>query len=208
MVVACRGALDGGTFRMVRFLLLPMTPDHPRLIPPLALALVLFGLSACNLQPSVSLKVTDADGEELEVPLSSVPPPVTDGVVTVKSFTFAPWDMGPDKPKALTFSFIVGFADGAVPKSIVIDDFTEQPVLQVFADMNAHVVKDHLWGAVSVPYAPQDEHVKWVLNLDNNVRVYRFTIILKDGSKHVLLKPIFIPSQMKVFMRTQLGINN
>jgi hypothetical protein len=158
------------------------------------------------MQPNVSVRVTVADGSTMDVPLTQAPPPVTDGVVSVKNFQFAPWDMGKDKPKAITFTFVVGFAEGAEPASVVVDDFTEQPILEIFADKNAHVVKDHLWGAVTLPFAPQDEHVKWVLNLDNNVRVYRFTIKLRDGTTHVLLRPIFVPAQMKDFMRTQLGV--
>ena len=179
-------------------------PIRASLIP--VLASLLLAASGCLMQPNVSVRVTVADGSTMDVPLTQAPAPVTDGVVTVKNFQFAPWDMGKDKPKAITFTFVVGFAEGAEPASVVVDDFTEQPILEIFADKNAHVVKDHLWGAVTLPFAPQDEHVKWVLNLDNNVRVYRFTIKLRDGTTHVLLRPIFVPAQMKDFMRTQLGV--
>jgi hypothetical protein len=181
-----------------------MNPVRASLIP--VLASLLLAASGCLMQPNVSVRVTVADGSTMDVPLTQAPPPVTDGVVSVKNFQFAPWDMGKDKPKAITFTFVVGFAEGAEPASVVVDDFTEQPILEIFADKNAHVVKDHLWGAVTLPFAPQDEHVKWVLNLDNNVRVYRFTIKLRDGTTHVLLRPIFVPAQMKDFMRTQLGV--
>jgi hypothetical protein len=181
-----------------------MNPIRASLIP--VLASLLLAASGCLMQPNVSVRVTVADGSTMDVPLTQAPAPVTDGVVTVKNFQFAPWDMGKDKPKAITFTFVVGFAEGAEPASVVVDDFTEQPILEIFADKNAHVVKDHLWGAVTLPFAPQDEHVKWVLNLDNNVRVYRFTIKLRDGTTHVLLRPIFVPAQMKDFMRTQLGV--
>ena len=181
-----------------------MNPVRASLIP--VLASLLLAASGCLMQPNVSVRVTVADGSTMDVPLTQAPAPVTDGVVTVKNFQFAPWDMGKDKPKAITFTFVVGFAEGAEPASVVVDDFTEQPILEIFADKNAHVVKDHLWGAVTLPFAPQDEHVKWVLNLDNNVRVYRFTIKLRDGTTHVLLRPIFVPAQMKDFMRTQLGV--
>jgi len=36
--------------------------------------------------------------------------------------------------------------------------------------------------------------------------VYRFTVLLKDGTTHVLLRPIFVPAPMKDFIRSQLGI--
>ena len=182
-----------------------MNPAYLRLAP----ALVALGLlGACQMQPSVSVRIQAADGQTLDVPLSSAPEPVTDGVVTVKNLQFAPWDMGKDKPKAITFTFVVGFAEGSEPASILVEDFTEQPVITIFDDPKAHTVKDHLWGAVTRPYDPHDEHVKWILNLDNNVRVYRFTVKLRDGTTHVLLKPIFVPAQMKEFMRTQLGVKS
>jgi|GEM_PF-1295255 len=192
---------------MPRFPIDPMIPGCPSRALLAAVLSALVAGSGCLMQPSVSANVTTADGQTLEVPLGQGNVPVTDGVVSIKNFQFAPWDMGPNKPKAITFTFVVGFAPGSEPSSIVVDDFTEAPILQIFADMKAHIVKDNLWGAVSPPFAPQDEHVKWVLNLDNAVRVYRFTVKLRDGSTHVLLKPMFIPAQMKNFMRTQLGVN-
>jgi len=190
---------------------MPRTPIHPypsawlRLAP----ALLILGLvGGCLMEPSVSVRIQDADGQTLDVPLTSAPEPVTDGVVTIKNFQFAPWDMGKDKPKAITFTFVVAFTAGPEPSSIVIEDFTEQPVLTIFEDPKAHTVKDHLWGAVTRPFDPHDEHVKWINNLDNNVRIYRVTVKLRDGTTHVLLKPMFIPAQMKDFIRTQLGIKS
>ncbi len=178
--------------------------------PSLALSAVilstLLAASGCQLQPSVSAKVTTADGEMIEVPLESGNAPVTDGIITVKNFQFAPWDMGPNKPKAITFTFVIGFKDGYEPASVLLEDFTEQPILQVFSDPKTHPTKNHLWGAVSTPYAPQDPHINWMLDLDNSIRLYRFTVKLRDGTTHVLLKPMFVPGQMKLFIRTELGI--
>ncbi len=187
---------------------MPRTPTSPSAaclgLAPALLFLAL--ICGCQMEPSVSVRVQDADGQTIDVPLGSRPEPVTDGVVTVENFQFAPWDMGKDKPKAITFTFVVGFAVGSEPSSIIVDDFTEQPVLRIFEDQKAHITKDHLLGAVSLPFDPHDEHVKWINNLDNNVRVYRFTVKLKDGTTHVLLRPMFVPAQMKDFIRTQLGI--
>ena len=189
---------------MPRFLNPLMLPARPVLI--LALAALLVGGSSCLMQPSVSVRITVADGSSMDVPLTEVPPPVTDGVVTIRSFQFAPWDMGKDKPKAVAFTIAMAFAAGSAPESIRVEDFTEQPILEIFTDTHARVGKDGLYAGVSKPFAPEDEHVKWIMNLDNNVRVYRFTVKLKDGTTHVLLRPIFVPAPMKDFIRNQLGI--
>jgi hypothetical protein len=177
-----------------------------RVLLTVALLALLVGGSSCLMQPSVSVRITVADGSSMDVPLTEVPPPVTDGVVTIRNFQFAPWDMGKDKPKAIVFSFAMAFAAGSAPESIRVDDFTEEPILEIFTDPHGRVGKDGLYGGISKPFAPDDEHVKWIMNLDNNVRVYRFTVKLKDGTTHVLLRPIFVPAPMKDFIRNQLGI--
>jgi hypothetical protein len=162
-------------------------------------------LTACQMQPDYAMSVTSADGQKLEVPFSGKPIPVTDGVVTVGAIQFAPWEKDANnKAKTLAFSFLLKFAPGAVPAKIVIEDDTETPILQIFEDDNPHIVKDGLWAAVSRPFAPSDEHINWILNLDNNVRVYRVTVTLKDGTSHVLLKPVLIPAGMKQYMQKQL----
>ena len=169
-----------------------------------AVFLVLLG--GCSVAPDVSVRVTIADGQVIEVPLTTMPPPPTDGIVTIENFQFAPFDMGKDKPKAITFTYVVRLADGSKPANLLVEDFTEQPVLPILQDPKPLLVREHFVGGASRPFAPQDEHVKWILNLDNAVRIYRFTVKLADGSTHVLLKPVFVPAQMKSFLWTQLGV--
>lgn len=171
-----------------------------------AVATLLLGVG-CSMSPDVATIVTIADGTKVDVPLgANSSQPVGDEAMVIKLLQFSPWDMGPDKPKAIAFRFIIEFLKGAQPTSIVIEDVTEDPVELIYQDNHAHLIKGNVWGAGSRPFAPQDEHVKWILTLDNNVRVYRFTVKLADGSVHTLLKPIIIPGFMKDFMRTQLGL--
>jgi hypothetical protein len=180
-----------------------------------ALGLAALVLVSCSMQPEVAMAVTTADGVRLEVPLSAAPPPVSDGVVSVDAIQFAPWDIdAQNKAKTVAFSFVIGFKPGTVPTSIVIEDDTEQPILEIFRTEAPKTVKNpndplkfDLWGGVSKPFAPSDEHVNWILNLDNNIRVYRVTVVLKDGTTHVLLKPVFVPANMKSFMRKRLEVS-
>jgi hypothetical protein len=177
-------------------------------------ALAALVLASCSMQPDVAMAVTTADGVRLEVPLSSATPPVTDGVVSVDAIQFAPWELDAEnKAKTVAFSFVIGFKPGTVPVSIKIEDDTEQPILEIFHTDAPKTVKNpndplkfELWAGVSKPFAPSDEHVNWILNLDNNIRVYRVTVVLKDGTTHVLLKPVFVPSGMKSFMRKRLEL--
>lgn len=157
------------------------------------------------MQPEIAMSVTSADGQKLEVPYNGPQPAVTDGVVTVEQLQFAPWEVDADhKAKNLAFSFLLQFAPGALPGKIVIEDDTQMPILLLFEDDNPKIVKNNLWAGLSKPFAPSDEHVNWVLDLDNNVRVYRITVTLKDGSVHVLLKPVLVPAGLKAAIRTRL----
>jgi hypothetical protein len=178
-----------------------------RKLPPFAAAAAigLCGLAGCLMQPEVAMSVTSADGQKLEVPVTTAPTPVTDGTVTVNVLQFAPWELDADnKAKTLAFSFVIQFKPGTRPAKILVEDDTELPILQIFEEDHPKIVKDNLWGGVSRPFAPSDEHVNWVLNLDNNIRVYRVTVTLTDGTTHVLLKPVLIPANMKLYMRRRL----
>jgi hypothetical protein len=175
----------------------------------MALAIALAAAEVgCVMQPEVAISVTTGDGQKLDVPLNAKQLPVNDGTVSVNALQFAPWQLDADnKAKSLAFSFVIGFKPPAAPASILIEDDTEAPILQIYEDHHPVPLKGDLWGGVSKPFAPSDEHVNWILNLDNNVRVYRVTVVLKDGTTHVLLKPVFVPSAMKQFIRTRLELN-
>ncbi len=204
-VAACRAVRGRGTFVMPRILRTTMNRLWSAHGLAAALALAAAVLTGCQMAPEYAMSVTTADGQKLQVPFGGAPAPVTDGVVTVNSIQFAPWEMNADnKAKTLAFSFLIQFAHGSKPAKIVIEDDTDAPILMIFEDDNPHIVKNNLWAGVSKPFAPSDEHVNWILNLDNNVRVYRVTVTLKDGTSHVLLKPVLVPAGMKSFMQKRL----
>jgi hypothetical protein len=199
---------------MLRTLRTPLNLPWKLLGTSAALALAAMVLVSCSMEPEVAMAVTTADGQRLEVPLSAIPPPVTDGLVSVNAIQFAPWELdAQNKAKTVAFSFVIGFKPGSIPTSILIEDDTEQPILEIYKSDNPKIIKDpkdplkdSLWGGISKPFAPSDEHVNWILNLDNNIRVYRVTVVLKDGTTHVLLKPVFVPANMKSFMRKRLEV--
>jgi hypothetical protein len=171
-----------------------------------ALAIALLGLAGCVLQQEVAARVTTADGQVVDLPLTTIPTPISDGVVTVQSLQIAPWDIDKEKGKAktLAFTFVVQFAEGSKPTVITIEDVSEAPILPIFEDKGPKIVKNNLWGAVSSPISPHDAHVNWLLTLDNSIRVYRFTVKLADGTKHVLYKAIFLSAGMKNYIRSIL----
>jgi hypothetical protein len=205
-IAACRSPYCEGTLGMVSFLRKHMRTGTVIRTAAFCLSLGLLGQAGCVMQPTISLSVTTADGEKLDVPLNEAAGPATDGTMTVKVLQMSPWVVAKDKPKEITFSMIVEFVPGTVLKGIMIEDVTDTPIETIYEDPKAAVVKNNIWGAVSKPFAPQDEHVNWVLTVENSVRIYKFTAKLGDGTTHTVLKPMFVPSNVKEFMRTQLGL--
>jgi hypothetical protein len=191
---------------MPLFLKVKMAPNRILRTLALAAALAMLAHTGCVMQPAISLSVTTADGEKLDVPLNTAPAPASDGTMTVKVFQMSPWVVAPDKPKQITFSVIVQFIPGSVLKSMRIDDVTEAPIENISDEPHAAIMKDNVWGAVTRSFAPQDEHVNWILTVENSVRIYRLTAKLADGTTHTVLKPLFVPAAVKEFMRTQLGL--
>lgn len=168
----------------------------------LAAALMMGG---CLLKPDFSVVVTSADGVQMEVPLSSAPIQAEDGPVKLLNLQFAPWKM--EKGTGIAFSMGLEFKNGAKPTSILLEEDTEEPILPLLTDNNPKLGKGDRWLGVSQAFYPTDEHVNWVMTLDNGVRVYRVTVKLADGTTHVLRTPIFVPAASKAFMRTQLGVS-
>lgn len=158
------------------------------------------------MMPSYSVDVTAADGTALEVPLGKSKIEAESGPVKVMYFQFAPWKM--EKGNGLAFSFGLQFAKGAVPESVLLEDATEAPIFTLFSDAAPTVNAQGRWMCVSKPYAPVDEHVNWIMSLDNGVRVFRITVKVKDDKAYTLYVPIFVPAQSKGFIRTQLGVTS
>jgi len=162
------------------------------------------GLVGCLMRPSFAAKITTADGVLIEVPLSTQMPEVSDDAMTVNKLLFTPWTM--DKSKGLAIAFQVAFKAGAKPVTIAVDDVSDEPILNVYTDRAPVLSSKGNWNAVTPPHNPADEYAKWIMTLDNTIKVYRFTVKLADGTTHVLRYAIFVAGPIKGYMRSQLGV--
>jgi len=205
--LATTAALGGTSGMRLHLTTFKHAKSHGALAAAAALLLLGLALGGCNMSPDVAASVTIADGTKVNVPVGAAAnAPVDDGTVFIEVLQFAPWDMGKDKPRAVVFNFVIKFEKGAAPTSVKVEDVTEDPIEEIYNDEHAHLMKKNIWGGTTRPFAPQDEHVKWILTLDNNIRIYRFTVKLADGTTHQLMKPVMVPAFMKDFIRTQLGL--
>jgi hypothetical protein len=169
------------------------------------LAAFCVSITGCSLQPSFSVKITTADDVTMEVPLSRNTDINTgDDAVDVKVFRFVP--LSKDTMRALGYYFALKFKNGAQPTSVVIDDVSEAPIENIVADKAPKVEPDGKWAGASRAFEAEDPHVSWVDTLDNGIRVFRITAVLKDGTTHVLRLPIPMPAGTKAVFRAELGI--
>jgi hypothetical protein len=171
------------------------TPRSAQRILVAASLAALLGASGCVVEQNYDARVTTADGEVIDVPLAPHPVNVTDGVVTVFLFQYAPVTL-PDGAKRLEIKFDAGFKNGAKPAAIVVRDVSEAPVMTL-VDVRDPALDGFVWRGKTAPLGPADDFIKFMTNIDNSIRVYRFTFTLVDGSVHVLTLPIMVPGFLK-----------
>jgi hypothetical protein len=161
-----------------------------------AASLVAFlGASGCVMEQNYDARVTTAEGEVIEVPLAPHPVNETDGVVTLFLFQYAPMTL-PDGTKRLEIKFDAGFVKGAQPARIVVRDISEAPIMTILDDRSP-AMDGAVWRGKTVPLGAADDALKFMTNIDNSIRIYRFTFTLVDGSVHVLTLPIMVPGYLK-----------
>lgn len=170
-----------------------------------ALAGLTLAVSGCVMQPEYSIKITTGDNVVMEVPVTgSTVLNTGDEAMKIVNFRFVP--LSKEQQKAMGYLFDVEFLGGNRPTSIVVDDVSDQPILNIIEDPAPKLINTVHWIGNSKPYNPADEHMNWVSSLDNGVRVFRFTVQLKDGTTHVLRLPILMPANTKLIFRAELGV--
>jgi hypothetical protein len=160
--------------------------------------------AGCLMHPTWDATATTADGVVVDVPVGSFKIDVTDEVVEVVKLQFLPLTKK-DGSKRLAVIFEVVFHGGAKPKSIEITDVTEAPILQVFGDYSPKLAANGHWTAATAPLSPSNNLLKFLTNIDNSIRIYRFKAKLEDGTTHVLNVPILVPGFYKEFMFKEAG---
>jgi len=86
-----------------------------------------------------------------------------------------------------------------------VEDVTEEHPTLMVEDLEAKLTKQK-WAATSHPFNGEDPAMVWVANLDNSMRIFRFTIAKADGTKTVLDQGWMVPGWAKVPMRRALGL--
>lgn len=179
------------------------TPRRAGVGPRLAwLALAgLLALAGCATG-EYSMLVTVVGGEKVRVPLgrAGVAPTEEDGI-RIESATILPTE---DKKQVfLDFAFSDARSRGL--QKVTVEDIADDATVLLVEDAKPELIKGR-WHAVTPSYASAAERpVKWLLQLDKSVRVYRFTLVFADGRKMTLNQGTIFPDGMKVTIRHMLG---
>jgi hypothetical protein len=161
--------------------------------------------AGCLMQPTWDATATTEDGVVVNVPLSNSKTDVVEGDVEVNLLQFLPLT-GKDGNKRLSVVFQMVFHHGAKPSSIIVTDVTESPVLTVYGDYSPKIGdKTGIWRGATEPLSPSNALLKFLTNIDNSIRIYRFTVKLTDGSTEKLNVPMLVPGFYKEFMLKEAG---
>ena len=168
--------------------------------------LSLIALFSGCLSSGGSVVYTLYGGERLVVPLSAkgIEPPKDDAIQVIMA------DFKPSKEKQrLEYIFIFKMLKDIPVKSVRVEDYSDEtapPVLLVEA--KSPDMKEGIWGHKDAYLLATDPRIKWIYYEVPTPFIYRFTIELEDGSKHVLTHVVMFPVFMKPMLREVLGLSN
>lgn len=93
--------------------------------------------------------------------------------------------VNPEK-KNCVYQLGLEFAPGALPASISVEDVSDEKPVLILADEKPEVANLR-WIKVSDVVDIDAESLKWMHDIDDSFRIYRFNVTMKDGQKITLL---------------------
>lgn len=168
-------------------------------LPPAGL-LAAFALAGCATG-DISMLVPIAGGTKVQVPFShGAPVPTEADGVRIES-TRAVLD--PTK-KSLVYTFEFSDAQKRAVRSVKVEDVSDDAISVLVDDASPEIDKGR-WLRVSRSLGPDDECLTWIFNLENTVRIFRFTIVFTDGRTAVLNQGAMYPNPLKAAIRHMFG---
>jgi hypothetical protein len=108
------------------------------------------------------------------------------------------------KKVAYTFSFHLKHAHVEAPRSVKVDDVTDDVAVNWINDEHPTLNAKGGWeGKVA---AMDPDRIPWLIEIESAIRVYRFTIVTADGRTVLLYEGASYPAPIKKFFREQLGL--
>jgi hypothetical protein len=125
--------------------------------------------------------------------------------ITVRHAGLIPSPNLDTEKKQLQYLFAFQVTGNVQPKTVLVEDVTDDHAIKMVDDQDPQVVNQR-WTGMSRMYGPDEDALSWVPHLDDSMRVFRFTVTTAEGSKIVLNQGWMVPGWAKVPMRRALGL--
>ncbi len=107
-------------------------------------------------------------------------------------------------PKTPDFCFTLSIHGVPPPRRITVEDITDEAPVLFFTDENP-TVKNEAWRGLITGIDAHDPRTAWLYHVNDDLRIYRFTVIAADGHKVVLDQASNYPNYIKTAIRTFFG---
>lgn len=168
-----------------------------------ACALVLALSAAGCATGDYAYVTTVATGERIHIPLErGTPITARKGNITIAFSSLIPTA---SNSQELAYLFGLEDKDPSPPKSIRVEDISDEHPMLMVEDLDPKLT-NHRWSMKSRMFKGTEPELLWVANVDNSMRVFRFTITAQDGTTTVLDQGWMVPGWVKAGMRHALGL--
>ncbi len=91
------------------------------------------------------------------------------------------------------------------PIRVKVEDVTDDTALLLTDDRAATLTDGHWqWQGEAMTF--DAANAKWLFELENSIRIYRFTIETANGSEWILYEAASYPAFVKTYLRQELGL--
>jgi hypothetical protein len=148
-------------------------------------------------------------GERIQIPIKNgAPLHAKSGTIEIAYVGVQPGLSPENKDKHFIYYFLVWENSGKAPRSIRVEDISDEKAVLMLEDLAPKLSPLKRWGAATRPYTAADPDMHWVSYVDDSMRVFRFTIINSEGQKIVLDQGWYLPTWAKATIRKALGMGN
>jgi hypothetical protein len=165
------------------------------------IALLVLLIAGCaTTEEIMSFKISGGQSISAKV-VKSVPLPAENHIAKIEhaGFHIGPGD--DEEQKAyLTWSFIVAFKDSIKPTTILVEDVTDEDKILLIQD-NAPTLREHKWIKKHIPILVTQDNFRWLYELKDTTRVFRFTFIVDESPEIILHQPALFSSENKLYLR-------
>jgi len=164
----------------------------------LAISLFCFGCTTGTF----SVNVPIAGGKSRQIQLGSKGPvhAEDDRVVIEKAII----QIQPGN-KIGNFNFAFRIKSAVKPVGIKIEDMSDDEPFEMYSQ-NPIQITDKVWEAKGVDITATYPGVKWIYEIENSLRVYRFTFTYADGTSAELYEGVSYPAGIKDFLRKEMNL--